>query len=107
MLEAVATNRRLADISLAWVELCRENYFQPKKGAQKEKDLNDDAELHTLFATLVKKNTKLHHLNLTGVGITQPIFKTIMTALRRSRSLQAVHLSHNPFLHTATIAEIQ
>lgn len=30
-----------------------------------------------------------------------------MTALRRSRSLQAVHLSYNPFLHEATIDDIQ
>ena len=43
---------------------------------------------------------------MTGIGLTTPLFRTIMTSMRRSRSLQAIHLSHNPFLHEATIEQI-
>ena len=47
--EAVATNRRLQDISVAWVQLVYERKFQANKGAPKEKDLAYDEKLHELF----------------------------------------------------------
>lgn len=43
----------------------------------------------------IKMNSKLMHLNLSGMGMTQPMMNEFGRALRRTKSMIALHLSQN------------
>ena len=46
--------------------------------------------------TLIKKNKKLVHINLDSVGFYESQICLIGKAMRRAKSLVAIHLSDNP-----------
>lgn len=43
----------------------------------------------------IKMNSKLMHLNLSGMGMTQPMMNQFGRALRRTKSMISLHLSQN------------
>ena len=43
----------------------------------------------------IKMNSKLMHLNLSGMGMTQPMMNQFGRALRRTKSMVSLHLSGN------------
>ena len=43
----------------------------------------------------IKMNSKLMHLNLSGMGMTQPMMNQFGKAIRRTKSLISLHLSQN------------
>ena len=43
----------------------------------------------------IKMNSKLMHLNLSGMGMTQPMMNQFGRALRRTKSMISLHLSGN------------
>ena len=53
--------------------------------------------------SFIVRNKSLMHLNLTNTGLNFEMLKKIMQAIKRSRSLEAVHLCNNPGLHTSEI----
>jgi len=48
-----------------------------------------------LLLLLIKKSTSLIHLNLSDTGLSEQHLMLFGKALRRSRFLQAIHLSGN------------
>lgn len=47
---------------------------------------------------LIRRNKSLIHVNLEACGLTYEIIKQLLGAIKRSRSLQAIHLCGNPGL---------
>ena len=47
---------------------------------------------------MIKYNNRLMHVNLDGTGLSRKVIEAIASAMRKAKSLQAIHLSHNPFL---------
>jgi len=48
------------------------------------------------FTKMIKYNKNIIHLDLSSTGLTELMLRTIGCALRRSKSLLALHLSGNP-----------
>lgn len=46
--------------------------------------------------TLLRENKKLIHLDLTATNLSEAAIRHILPAIRKSKSLQGIHLSGNP-----------
>lgn len=55
-------------------------------------------ELIDCIAKFIRRNKQLIHLNLEDCGLSYPMMKELLPAIKRSRSLQAIHLCGNPGL---------
>ena len=49
---------------------------------------------------IIKYSKKLQHLNLENTGLTLEMANVVIAGLRKSMSLQSLHLSNNPFLRS-------
>lgn len=56
--------------------------------------------------TLISKNTRLVHLDLSETGLSADMILELVKAINLSKSLSVVHLSGNPGLTTATVNKL-
>ena len=68
--------------------------------ALQKKEVPDEYELKVgnCLNKFIKGNPHLHHIDLTGCGLTGHVLEEIAKALRKSRALVGIHLSENPGL---------
>ena len=84
LLTVMAENRRLQFINLAWNNI-----------TNSEASEEDQNTVLTLIGTIIKRNKNILHMDLTSCGLTEFILIGIGNAMRKARSLLAIHLSGN------------
>ena len=85
LMECVKQNKRLCALNISY-----NNMIAHDSG----KDIIDIVK-DNLF-TLLRENKKLIHLDLTATNLSEAAIRHILPAIRKSKSLQGIHLSGNP-----------
>lgn len=57
---------------------------------------NAQAQVIDCISKFVRRNKNLIHVNLEATGLTYEMIKELLKAIKRSKSLQAIHLCGNP-----------
>ena len=55
------------------------------------------------FASLIKRNSEIEHIDLTNTGLIPPAIKFICSQLRRAQALRALHLCGNKGINSNLI----
>jgi len=89
LLEVLSKHRRLQYLDLSWNPIL-------DRMATRE----DEEAVLTMLGKMIKHNSNLLHLDLSGTGLGTFIIDGIATALRKAKSILCLHLSGNPGLVT-------
>ena len=58
--------------------------------------------IHDL-SRFIKCNKQLVHLNLEGTGLSADMIKELLVVVKKSRTVQALHLCNNPGVYDASL----
>jgi Ran GTPase-activating protein (RanGAP) involved in mRNA processing and transport len=102
ILQALSTNRKLVNLNLSW-----NNLADIGSNVRNDEEIKTDrlpepsmypAQCASFLASFIKYNKQVQHMNLENCSLSLEMMQILAAAIRKSPSLQALHLSNNPFL---------
>ena len=91
LLQAIRKNKRLVQLNISF-----NNMIDGFSGNNMNKVLETEIKVKSHLRSFLRNNKKLIHLDLTATNLSENAILHILPAIKKTKSLQGIHLSGNP-----------